>query len=212
MHKRFITHVAPAVLLAAAMLLAACCVPLTTVGSALSGSGKLTTREHAVEGFTGIDARNGFNVTVTGGDAFKVAITTDDNVQDAISVKKVGDTLQLGVDSSKAQSVHTTRLEAAITMPELKDVSLDSGSRLTVADSSPRGTALKLTQKAGSHSDLSAMPVQTAEVALDAGSSADINVTGKLDYQLRAGSQLRYTGNPTIGTSRSLDGSSATQY
>jgi Putative auto-transporter adhesin, head GIN domain len=206
MVKRFIT----CVMLAA--LLAACCVPLTTVGSSISGSGKMATRDYAIEGFTGIDAKNGFDVTVTGGDAYKVSVTADDNVLDALSVKKAGNTLSLGVDSSKAQSVHTTRLEAVIAMPELREVSLDSGSRLTVAESSPRGTTLKLTQRAGSHSDLSAMPVQTADVALYAGSSADISVTDKLDYALYAGSQLRYTGNPTIGRSQTLAGSTATQH
>jgi hypothetical protein len=206
MIKRFIPY------LMLAILLAGCFVPLTGVGGALTGSGKMATRDYAVEGFTGIDARNGFNVTVTGGDTYKVSITTDDNVLDAITVKKVGDTLQLGVDASKAQSVHTTGLDAAITMPELKAVSLDSGSRLTVAVPSPRGAALKLTQKAGSHSDLSEMPVQTADVTLDAGSSANINVTDKLDYVLRAGSKLRYKGNPAIGASRALDGSTASPY
>jgi hypothetical protein len=205
MQRRFIT------LLMLAVLLAGCGLPMTA-GGTLSGSGRMATRDYAIEGFTGIDAKNGFDVTVTGGDAFKVAVTSDDNVLDAISVKKVGDTLQLAVDGSKAQSVHTTRLEAAITMPELKEVSLDSGSRLTVSDPAPRGTSLKLTQKAGSRSDLSAMPVQTANVALDAGSSADVNVTEKLDYTLHAGSQLRYTGNPAIGAGKNLEGSSVTPY
>jgi hypothetical protein len=180
MQRRFIT------LLMLAALLAGCGLPMTA-GGALSGSGRMATRDYAIEGFTGIDAKNGFDVTVTGGDAFKV-------------------------DNSKAQSVHTTRLEAAITMPELKEVSLDSGSRLTVSDPAPRGTSLKLTQKAGSRSDLSAMPVQTANVALDAGSSADVNVTEKLDYTLHAGSQLRYTGNPAIGAGKNLEGSSVTPY
>jgi hypothetical protein len=213
MITRFTGYFTAAALLAALALLAACCgLSMAPSGSALSGTGKMATRDYAVEGFTGIDARNGFNVTVTGGDAFKVAVTTDDNVLDAISVKKAGDTLQLGVDPSKAQSVHTTRLDAAITLPELKAVSLDSGSRLTVTGPAPRGTALKLTQRAGSHSNLSAMPVQTADVTLDAGSSADINVTGKLDYLLRAGSQLRYTGSPAIGSSQARDGSTASPY
>jgi hypothetical protein len=206
MYKRIITY------LMLAALLAGCGLPMTAGGGTLTGSGKMATRDYAIEGFTGIDANNGFNVTVTGGDAYKVSVTADDNVLDAISVRKSGNTLWIGVDSSKAQSVHTTRLEAAITMPELKAVSLDSGSQLTVAKSSPRGTALKLAQRAGSHSDLSAMTVQTADVALYAGSSAAISVTDKLDYQLYAGSELRYTGNPTIGTSKALAGSTATKY
>ncbi len=218
MYRRSIIHVLlpalPAVvgLLAVAGLLAACCLPLTSVGGTLTGTGQMATRDYPLNGFTGIDARNGFNVTVTGGDTYKVAITADDNLLDAISVKRAGDTLRLGVDNSKAQSINATRLEAAITMPELKAVSLDSGSRLTVAEPSPRGATLKLTQRAGSHSDLSAMPVQAADVALYAGSGADINVTDKLDYQLYAGSQLRYKGNPAMGTRKSLDGSTATQH
>jgi len=171
MCKRFVTYVVLAALLAPSGVLAACGLPLTTAGDTLTGSGRMATRDYAIDGFAGIDARNGFNVTVTGGDAFKVAVTADDNVLDAISVRKAGDTLQIGVDSSKAQSVQPTRLEAAITLPELKTVSLDSGSRLTVARPSPRGTTLKLTQKAGSRSDLSAMTVRTADVALDAGSA-----------------------------------------
>jgi hypothetical protein len=204
MHKRFI------VLIMVVVLLAACGLPVT--GGALSGSGKLATRDYAVEGFTGIDARNGFDVTVTGGDAFKVTVTADDNVLDALTVKKAGDMLQLAMDGSKAQSVQTTRLEAAITMPELKEVSLDSGSRLTAAEAAPRGSALKLTQRAGSRSDLGAMPVQTANVDLYAGSAADVNVTETLDYTLHAGSQLRYTGDPAIGAGKSLEGSSVTRY
>jgi hypothetical protein len=212
MYRRSITYFILAALLAASGLLSACCLPLTTAVGTLTGSGKLATRDYAIQGFAGIDARDGFKVTVTGGDAFKVAVTADDNLLDAISVGKAGDTLRLGVDRSKAQSINTTRREAAITMPELKAVSLDNGSQLTVAKPSPHGTTLRLTQKAGSHSDLSAMTVQTADVALDAGSSADISVTDKLNYELRAGSQLRYAGNPTIGASQSLDGSRATRH
>ncbi len=211
MYGRFVLCVMLAALLALVGLLAGCCVALTTAGGTLTGSGNMATRDYPVDGFTGIDARDGFKVTVTGGNAFKVAVTADDNVLDAISVGKVGDILRLGVDRSKAQSINTTRREAAITMPELKAVSLDNGSNLTVAEPSPRGATLRLTQKAGSHSDLSAMTVQTADVALDAGSSADISVSDRLSYQLRAGSRLRYAGNPTIGASQSLDGSTATR-
>jgi hypothetical protein len=206
MVKRFITYVMLAGLFAAG------CVPLATGGVTLTGSGNTATRDYAIDGFTGIDASHGFNVTVTGGDTYKVSVTSDDNVLDALSVKKVGNMLQLGVDPTKALSVRPTRLDAAITMPGLEAVALDSGSRLTVAQAAPRGTALKLTQKAGSHSNLSAMPVETANVTLDAGSSADINVTGKLDYALNAGSQLRYTGSPAIGKNQALAGSTATHY
>jgi hypothetical protein len=212
MSKRHITYVTLFALLAACGLLAACCLPITSGVGSLTGSGKMATRDYAIEGYTGIDARNGFDVTVTGGNAYIVSVTADDNILDALTVVKSGDMLRLGVDAGKARSLSATRLQAAITMPELKSVSLDSGSRLTVAEPAPVGTTLKLTQKAGSHSDLSAMPVEQANVELFAGSGADVNVTEVLDYTLRAGSQLRYTGDPAIGTGKALEGSTATAY
>jgi Putative auto-transporter adhesin, head GIN domain len=116
MYRRFIIHAVIAALLAVGALLSACSLTLPSAVGTLTGSGNLATRDYAIDGFTGIDARDGFRVTVRGGDTFQVAITADDNVLDALSVRKVGDTLRLGVDRSKAQSINTTRREAVITL------------------------------------------------------------------------------------------------
>jgi hypothetical protein len=200
------------IILLISALLTACSLPPTAGGKALQGSRKIATRDYALEGFTGIDAAAGFKVTVSGGSAFKVTVTADDNILDVVSVRKEGSTLRIGTDPSKARSFTTTRLEAAVTMPELQSVLLDSGSQLTLGQPAPKGTALTLGLKAGSQADLGGMAVPKANVTLEAGSKATLNVSGQLDYKLSAGSQLRYTGNATIGSSQTLDGSIVTKY
>lgn len=187
-------------------------LPIILAACSIQGSGKMATRDYAFDGFTGITVYDGFIVTITGGDTFKVSITTDDNVLDVLSVKKDGDMLQVGVDKSKILSIRTTKLEAAITMPELQAVTLGSGCRLKLAQPSPKGTSLTLKEKPGCQVDLSGMPVQRANVTLDAGSKAIISVTDNLDYHLYAGSVLRYTGNPAIGLGKAHEGAKVIRY
>jgi hypothetical protein len=200
------------IILVVAALLTGCSVLPTTGGKALQGSRKIATRDYALDGFTGIDASAGFKVTVSGGSAFKVTVTTDDNILDVVSVRKEGSILHIGIDPAKARSFTTTRLEAAVTLPALESVALDAGSQLTLVRPAPQGTTLTVIGKAGSQADLGAMPVQKANVTLEAGSKATVNVSGQLDYKLSAGSQLRYTGSATIGSSQALDGSVVTKY
>ncbi len=178
-------------------------------GSALQGSGKYATRDYAIDGFTGINACCGFQVTVTGGDTFKVSVTTDDNVFDAIIASKEGSTLRLGFDTLKHPSVSTTRLEAAVTMPQLQTVNVDGGAQLRLGQPAPKGTTLTLNGNGGAQADLRSMPVQKAAVNMGGGAQATINVTGPLDYTLSGGAQLHYTGSPTIGTSNTSGGASA---
>ena len=176
------------------------------------GSGKYATRDYALNGFTGITTCCGFNVTVTGGSSFKVSVTTDDNLVDAISVKKDGDTLRIELDTSKLSAISSTRLEAAVTMPTLQAVTLDGGARLNVAEPAPQATNLTVSANGGSRTDLSAITAQKAIVKLDGGASATVRVAGNLDYDLNGGSQLRYTGKPTLGSQKTDGGARASEY
>jgi hypothetical protein len=172
-----------------AALLSACS-QLQAVTTVLRGSGHYQTRDYPIDGFTGITACCGFRVTVTGGPAFKVSVTADDNILDVLSVKKVGQTLSIDIDRTRAVSINSTKLEAAVTMPALQAVEVSGG---------------------GSQADVSGAAAAKATVTLSGGSRATVNVTGSLDYDLSGGSQLRYQGSPTIGRNTTSGGSSATR-
>ncbi len=191
-------------------LLAGCStLPL---GNVTRGSGNYATRDYPLDGFTSIATCCGFKVTVTGGSSFKVSVTTDDNLLDAVSVKKEGETLRIELDTSKLNVTNSTRLEAAVTMPTLQSVSLDGGAQLTVAPPAPQAANLTVSANGGSRTDLSAMAAQKASVRLDGGAHANVRVTGTLDYDLNGGSQLQYTGKPTLGSQKADGGARASEY
>ncbi len=192
------------------VLLAGCSA--LPAGNMTRGSGKYATRDYPLDGFTGILACCGMKVTVTGGSSFKVSVTTDDNLLDAIAVKKEGETLRIELDKSKLNVISTTRLEAAVTMPMLQAVTLDGGARLNAAQPAPQAPNLTMSANGGSQADLSAMTAQKASVKLDGGARANVRVTGTLDYDLNGGSQLQYTGKPTLGSQRMDGGARASEY
>ncbi len=196
-----------------AVLLVGCRITTGDLGiSGIKGSGKFATRDYSLNGFRSIDACCGFRVTVTGGDSFKVSVTTDDNVLDYILAQKEGDTLRLGFDTSKATSFSTQKLEAVVTMPELQSVTLSGGAQLFLGQPAPKGANLNVNGSGGSRAELAGMSVQSARVTLSGGASANVNVSGKLDYNLSGGAQLRYTGNPSVGSSATSGGAAATRY
>ncbi len=204
MFKRFVI-----ILALGAFLLSACSTNTPLGISTLKGSGKHATRDYSVTGFTGINACCGFQVTVTGGDAYKVSVTADDNMFDAIVVQKEGDSLRLGIDSKKYPSISTTKLEAQVTMPELKSVDVSGGSQLSITGTSPKGSTLSVNGSGGSKALLGSLSVQSADVNLSGGSQANVNVSGTLNYDLSGGAQLKYSGSPKIGKSSTSGGASA---
>ena len=210
MFKHYALFICIAVL--SAVVLSACAVPEVTSGNALSGSGKYATRDYALDGFTGIQATGGFQVTVTGGDSYKVSVTSDDNVLDSISVKKQAKDLVISFDTSKYSSIRTTKLQVAVTLPELESVRLNGGSSLQSVGAAPKSMNLSINANGGSKVDLGGMAADKVSVTLNGGSRATVNAKTSLDYDLNGGSQLRYTGNPTIGSHKSEGGSQATKF
>ncbi len=206
MHK----HTALGIVLLAslAVLVAACSIPFSTSGNALVGSGKFATRNYALDGFTAIQANGGFQVTLSGGDAFKVTVTADDNLLDVIDVRKDGSALVIGL---KPGSIRSNKLEAAVTLPVLEAVRLDGGSGLSVSGNAPRAGTLTINANGGARADLRAVAADRVSIILNGGAQATVNAK-RLDYDLNGGAQLRYTGNPTIGSAKTEGGAQATSF
>ncbi len=204
MFKRFVI-----ILAFGAFLLSACSTNTPLGISTLKGSGKYATRDYTVSGFTGINACCGFQVTVTGGDSYKVTVTADDNILDAVVVEKEGNGVRIGINTAKYPSINTTKLEAQVTLPELKSVNVSGGSQLSISGTSPKGSTLSVNGSGGAKALLGSLSVQSADVNLSGGAAATVNVSGTLNYDLSGGAQLRYSGSPKIGRSTTSGGASA---
>jgi serine/threonine-protein kinase len=88
------------------------------------------------------------------------------------------------------------------------DIDLKAGHGCHV---SLKGSARKATIVAGHSNQLSlgGLNVETVNVQLEFGCTATVHAKNKLDYRLSHASHLKYIGNPTIGSSKKSEGSSA---
>ena len=93
----------------------------------IRGSGNLETREMDFGNFTEVHASHAFNIEVTSGDSYQVSITVDDNLWDYVDVHQTGQTVYIGL---KGMHFYTNvHLEADVTMPELRGLTLSGASR-----------------------------------------------------------------------------------
>ena len=111
-------------LLLAALFLAGC-------GASLTGSGNLKTEEHTFSGFTNVDVSSAFEFSIIKGDSYGVSVTVDDNVLEKLRVTKDGDTLK--IDFKAGVFVGRVTLEAVVTMPQLRGLTVSGASHGTVS-------------------------------------------------------------------------------
>ncbi len=96
----------------------------------IRGSGKVITKEFPLADFTTVEVSRNFRVELARADAFRVAITTDDNLLPHIQAHKDGATLRLGIDPKL--SFWATALKATIAMPALEGLRATSASNVTL--------------------------------------------------------------------------------
>lgn len=151
-----------------------------------TGSGNITTEIKDFNGFTEIEAHNGFQLKVVQSSTFSIEITADDNLHEHIKVSKPGDTLKIELDG--IWGCNSCTLEAKITMPDINNLNLSGGSRADIS-----GFNL-------SH-DFS--------VELSGGSRLDGSITvADADFNLSGGSRINLEGS---GNDLVVDGSGGSQ-
>lgn len=87
----------------------------------IAGNGQIISTNYDLTGFQCVDAGATFEVNVHPGERFAVAITTDSNLLDEVSVTRDGSWLRLGLKSGV--DISPTKLVADVTMPSLTGVS-----------------------------------------------------------------------------------------
>jgi hypothetical protein len=87
-----------------------------------------------------------------------------------------------------------SRLEGDITIANA-DFNLSGGSRISFEGS---GEDLDIDGSGGSRLNLEFFPVENVDIKLSGGGRGDINVNGILSVDLSGGSQVTYTGQPTL--------------
>ncbi len=172
-------------------ILVACLLILLAASScdddAIEGSGVLLTQEYPIADFTGILAESGFDVTVEPDSMFRVEITTDDNLTDAVEVYRSGAALVLKPKSG--MDVRRNFMRADVRMPLLSSLILTAGAECDIRE--------------GFDSD------ESFSVTLSAGARAAGEMrSGPLSCVLSAGSSLVLRGAGAAGSLVATGGSS----
>jgi len=179
------------------------------------GSGQVVTQNKSFSDFTSVSVSSGFAFVITQSNAFSVKTVTDDNLQNYIQISKSGNSLSVGIKLGYSITPSTLRVE--ISMPSLSRLELSGGAHGNAAgfvstnnfaiDASGgsvvriQGQASDLTINAsgGSQLNLSDFAIRNVNVNLSGGSQAEIDPSGRIEGNLSGGSQLFYSGNPTLG-------------
>jgi hypothetical protein len=92
-----------------------------------------------------------------------------------------------------------SRLDGSVETGDVR-FQLSGASRVTL---SGKGQKMTLGASGASQANLEEFAVTEAKVELSGASRATVNVTGKLDVNVSGASNLRYTGNPALGSVQS---------
>jgi hypothetical protein len=99
----------------------------------IENSGVLVVQEHTLTGFDKVEVSDGFDVEIKRGDAFRVVTNVEENLLPYVQVSLEGDTLKVGIDSTKTYHMVNITKRAEVTLPELAGVAADFLSEVTVS-------------------------------------------------------------------------------
>jgi hypothetical protein len=100
----------------------------------IRGSGRMVTQEFAFSGFDRVRASQAFQVDIRQGEAFEVVVRVDEKLVDHLAVRKVGDTLEIGLKPPNGTEIRDARMTAEVTMPELRGLDLSGASEARISD------------------------------------------------------------------------------
>jgi hypothetical protein len=194
--------------LVAGLLGASACVAAGT-----TGSGHVRSETRNVAGFDSIDLRGEGSLTIRQTGVESLTIATDDNVLPLVHSDVAGGVLSLGPESTgmvrvtqlsytltvkslKAISVHgdATVSAAGIHTPALA-VTMDGDSRVQVAG---QAQSQDVTINGSGRYDASGLVNRTANVDVNGGGNAVVNVSDRLGTSVNPGAGVQYIGHPTV--------------
>ncbi|MBR5176345.1 MAG: DUF2807 domain-containing protein [Bacteroidales bacterium] len=106
--------------------------------SSITGYSQTRSKEHALSPFTGIEASDGFKVSITPGDRYSAKLTMDDVLESYVLCYVKSGVLHLELDGKiprdmkkmyKGKNSSEPTLVAVVTMPDLKSLTLNDNSQ-----------------------------------------------------------------------------------
>lgn len=194
-------------------------------GSSITGSGVSATEVRELREFSGVDVGGIFQVEITAGKEFSVAVEADDNLLPHIKTEVDGGVLKISTDGRlKSSSPMRIRISAPdidsieasgackVAAADLKSVELridtSGASKVKLAGETEK---LNIDVSGASNIDAGELKARDADVDASGASSVDVFVSGKLDSEASGASRISYAGNPSSVEKDASGGARITQ-
>jgi hypothetical protein len=159
--------------------------------------------EYDFADFTSVKVSSAFTVDITRSDSYRVSITANENLLDYLDVRKVNETLYIGLKRARYTDI---RHEATITLPELHNLGLFSASRGSISGFS---SSSPLELDVSGASSLNIGDVVAGDAGLDISGASRVSgaiETGDCALDLSGASTIELEGS---GSDADIDASGA---
>lgn len=203
-----------------ALLLSLTFIPLTGCmlhglhglhGSGIKGSGKMTTENRSVSGFTKVSQEAAGNIHVTVGPSYSLKLTVDDNLAKHLKTEVKDGELYIKTD----KDINPTKLEITLTVPKLEEFKVDGAGDADISGISGESFAghidgagnlvLKGSVRSGKLTidgagDINAyeLSIESATAEIDGAGDIRVNASGTLNASIDGAGNITYKGGPTV--------------
>ena len=147
--------------------------------SCFTAAGQTVKKDFDLKGFTGLDLGNEFRATVQKSDSYKVSVEVSEELAPYLDVRvSKGDlVVELRNVPTRLTLLKSNIMIAIISMPELKSVTLNGSSKLTVADGFDLADGSFALATAGT-SEVRQMEIHAKNASLNLSGASRVNLNG----------------------------------
>ena len=189
------------VLFTSMLFLTSCSVTVNSGGNTIKGGGNVVSQERTASKFSGITVNGVANVNVHPGEDYKVVVTTDDNLQNYVSIEVKNNVLYIDTK----ENLKPTKLTVEVYLPELQSINLAGVSNVTISDG--KTSNLEITSSGVGNIYAQNFQVQNVAITQSGVGNASVWATDSLSGTLSGVGNIRYKGNPATSVKVSGVGS-----
>jgi hypothetical protein len=162
-----------------------------------AGNGIVATQEREVGEFDGVELAGIADVNIFPAGEFRVAVTTDSNLQDLVGVEVRGGYLHISLGANWNSFNRMPRITVDVHLPELRSVRALGTGTITVFEGS--GESLEIFVASPANVDAQAFEAQNVHVAIHAGGRVSVwaaeTLTGSVTAPM---GRILYRGDPEV--------------
>jgi hypothetical protein len=168
---------------------------LIIAGGALVSSAALTAETVSVPPFRSIELRGGGHVTLRPGPEQRVTLLSGSARYTQFHVRHEG---QLVIHACDNNCPRHYDLEIEIVTPAIQGVALSGGGEIVAERGFGHQRSIGTAIEGGGEIDVRAIPVSSADAAVDGGGDIRLSAERSLEAAVNGGGNISYWGNPSV--------------